>query len=137
MPKWPTRVQFLQNTAISTVARALPLLFSLGIFLVIYKFIPNTKTYWRYVWPGAVLAAVLFEVGKGLFVFYVDNFADYQRIYGSLGSVVVLLGWTYVSSFILIVGAEFSSEYERMRKGLARGQVAAEKGGKRRSRARS
>ena len=131
------RVQFLQNTAIGTVARALPFAFSVGIFLVIYKFIPNTKTYWRYVWPGAVLAAVLFEVGKGLFVFYVDNFADYQRIYGSLGSVVALLGWTYVSSFILIVGAEFSSEYWRMREGIARGQLAPDSGRKPRSRARN
>ena len=131
------RVQFLENAAIGTVARALPLLFSFGIFLVIYKFIPNTKTYWRHVWPGAALAAVLFEVGKGLFLFYLDNFADYQRIYGSLGSVVVLLSWTYASSFILLIGAEFSSEYERMRKGIARGQVAAKKGGKRRPGARS
>ena len=131
------RVQFLENVAIRTIARALPLLFSFGIFLVIYKFIPNTKTYWRHVWPGAALAAVLFEVGKGLFLFYLDNFADYQRIYGSLGSVVVLLSWTYASSFILLIGAEFSSEYERMRKGIARGQVAAEKGGRRRPGARS
>lgn len=126
-----SRVQFLQNTVIGTVARALPFLFSVCIFLVIYKFIPNTKTHWRYVWPGAVLAAILFEVGKGLFVFYVDNFADYQRIYGSLGSVVVLLGWTYVSSFILIIGAEFSSEYGRMREGIARGQHTLVRGRKR------
>ena len=104
---------------------------------MIYKFIPNTKTYWRYVWPGAVLAAVLFEVGKGLFLSYLDTFANYQRVYGSLGSVVVLLTWTYASSFILLVGAEFSSEYERMRRGIARGQVAAAGGVRRRPRARS
>ncbi len=132
-----SRVQFLRDGLIGTAARALPFLFSFGIFLVIYKFIPNTKTYWRYVWPGAVLAAVLFEVGKGLFVFYLDNFADYQRVYGSLGSVVVLLTWTYASSFILLIGAEFSSEYERMRTGLTRGQIAASRGGRRRPKARS
>ena len=132
-----SRVQFLRDGLLGTAARALPFLFSFGIFLVIYKFIPNTKTYWRYVWPGAALAAVLFEVGKGLFVFYLDNFADYQRIYGSLGSVVVLLTWTYASSFILLIGAEFSSEYERMRTGVTRGQVAAESGGWRRPRAKS
>ena len=129
------RVQFLQDGLTATAARALPFLFSFGIFLVIYKFIPNTKTYWRYVWPGAVLAAVLFEVGKGLFLFYLDTFANYQRVYGSLGSVVVLLTWTYASSFILLVGAEFSSEYERMRRGIGRGQVAAAGGVKRRPRA--
>ena len=132
-----SQVQFLQDGLIGTAARVLPFLFSFGIFLVIYKFIPNTKTYWRYVWPGAVLAAVLFEVGKGLFVFYLDNFANYQRVYGSLGSVVVLLIWTYTSSFILLIGAEFSSEYERMRTGLARGQVTASRRGRRRPGAKS
>ena len=106
-----------------TLARILPFLFSLTIFLLIYKFTPNTQTYWRYIWPGAVLAAVLFEVSKSIFVFYVDNFANYEEVYGSLASVIVLLAWTYFSGLILITGAEFTSEYERMRHGVERGQV--------------
>ena len=106
-----------------TLARILPFLFSLTIFLLIYKFTPNTRTYWRYIWPGAVLAAVLFEVSKSIFVFYVDNFANYEEVYGSLASVIVLLAWTYFSGLILITGAEFTSEYERMRHGVERGEV--------------
>ena len=125
------REHFLRSGAISVFGRVLPFVFSLGIFLLVYRFVPNTKTHWRYVWPGAILAAVLFEAGKSLFVFYVDNFANYQRIYGSLGSVVVLLGWTYVSSFILIIGAEFSSEYGRMREGISRGGEIALRGRRR------
>jgi membrane protein len=107
--------------AVNFGSRFLAFLFSLAIFLVIYKFIPNTKTYWRYVWSGAVLAAILFEVAKGLFVFYLSHFADYQSVYGSVGSVIVLLLWIYVSAFILILGAEFSSEYGRLREGVSRG----------------
>ena len=106
-----------------TLARILPFLFSLTIFLLIYKFTPNTQTHWRYIWPGALLAAVLFEVSKSVFVFYVDNFANYEEVYGSLASVIVLLAWTYFSGLILITGAEFTSEYERMRHGVERGQV--------------
>ena len=121
------RATALEGGAAAIVARALPFVFSLAIFLLIYKLVPNTWTYWRYVWPGALLAAVLFEVGKSLFVYYVDNFADYGKVYGSLGSVVVLLGWTYVSSMILIVGAEFASEYGRMREGVARGRLIADR----------
>ncbi len=117
---------FLQNNAIATLSRLLPFLFSLTIFLMIYKFTPNTRTYWRYIWPGALLAAVLFEVSKSVFVFYVDNYSNYEEVYGSLASVIVLLGWTYFSGLILITGAEFSSEYERMRHGVERGQVVAE-----------
>lgn len=106
---------------VDMLARFFGFFMSLAIFLVIYKFLPNTKTYWRYIWPGAVLAAILFEVAKSLFVFYLDNLANYQAVYGSLGSVIALLVWIYFSAFILLLGAEFSSEYGRMREGVSRG----------------
>ena len=121
------RVEFLDNDVINIITRPLPFLFTLSIFLLIYKFLPNTKTYWRYVWPGALLGAVLFEVFKSIFVFYMENFADYERVYGSLASVMILLAWTYFSGLILIAGAEFSSEYERMRLGVERGRVVVER----------
>ena len=113
----------LDHDTVNKVARVLPFLFSMGIFLMIYKFVPNTVTHWRYIWPGALLAAFAFEVGKGFFVFYLDHFANFEAVYGSLGSVVVLLLWTYVSSLTLIIGAEFTSEYERMLKGVERGRA--------------
>lgn len=121
------RVEFLDNNVINIITRPLPFLFTLAIFLMIYKFTPNTRTYWRYVWPGALLGAILFEVSKTVFVFYLDNFADYERVYGSLASLIILLAWTYVSGIILIAGAEFSSEYERMRLGVERGRVIVER----------
>ena len=121
------RVELMQNGAIIFLSRSLPFVFTLAIFLLIYKFTPNTHTYWRYIWPGALLAAVMFEVFKSVFVLYLDHFADYDRLYGSLASMIVLLIWTYFSSLILIIGAEFSSEYERMRYGVERGKVITER----------
>ena len=121
------RVEFLDNNVINIITRPLPFLFTLAIFLMVYKFTPNTKTYWRYVWPGALLGAVLFEVSKSVFVFYLENFADYERLYGSLASLIILLAWTYLSGLILIAGAEFSSEYERMRLGVGRGRVIVDR----------
>ena len=122
-----TALQFLggilENAGVNAVTRILPFFFTLAIFLAIYKFIPNTKTFWRYVWPGALLAAVLFEVGKSMFVYYLDNFSNPELVYGSLGSVIALLGWIYISAFILILGAEFASEYGRMRAGVAQGTL--------------
>jgi len=109
------------GTAADSGARFLGFLFSLAIFLLLYKFMPNTKTFWRYVWPGALLAAILFEVAKTLFVLYLGNFASYESVYGSVGSVIALLVWIYISAFILILGAEFSAEYGRMREGVSRG----------------
>ena len=92
------------------------------IFLLLYKFIPNTKTHWRYIWPGALLAAVLFELSRNLFVFYLNNFAHYEIIYGSMASIIASLIWIFFSALILIFGATFSAEYTRMRLGARRGE---------------
>ncbi len=105
---------FLQGTSFAL---------TLATFLMIYKLMPNTRTRWRYVWPGAVLAALLFEAAKGAFLTYVDRFANFRDVYGSMADVLVLLLWLYVSSLILILGAELSSEYGRLREGRERGRV--------------
>jgi len=85
--------------------------------LAIYKFLPYTKTYWRYIWLGSVLATLLFEIGKGLFLWYLENFAKFDQLYGNVTSIVVLMIWTYYCAFILIIGAESSSEYGRIKEG--------------------
>lgn len=103
------------STTFDIVARFLGIIISFGIFLILYKFVPNTKIYWRFVWPGAFLAAVLFEIAKNLFLLYLSRFADYESIYGSVGPIVALILWLYISAFILMLGAEFSSEYGRMK----------------------
>ena len=96
---------------------------TLTMFLVVYKFLPNTKTYWRFIWPGAILSALMFEVSKNLFLIYVNGFSNFENVYGSLAPVIALLLWVYVSSFILILGAELSSEYGRLRSGVDRGTL--------------
>ncbi|MXX53537.1 MAG: YihY/virulence factor BrkB family protein [Dehalococcoidia bacterium] len=95
----------------------------LMIFLMMYKMVPNTKTYWRYVWPGALVAAILFETSKNFFILYLEQFASYQNVYGSVAPVIVLLFWAYVSSFIVLMGAELCSEYERLKHNVERGTV--------------
>jgi len=112
-----------QHFSANVALRALPWGLDLILFLLIYRYVPNCKTYWRYIWPGALVAAVLFEVAKGLFIWYLDNLASYRQVYGPLTSVMILLLWTYLSSLILILGAEISSEYGRMRRGLERGTL--------------
>ena len=117
------RLDFLEHGGINLLTRPLPFIFTLCIFLMVYRYVPNTQTHWRYIWPGALVAAIAFEVGKSLFVFYLENFADYAKVYGSLGSVVAFLAWTYISALILIAGAELSSEYGRMREGVGQGRL--------------
>jgi membrane protein len=118
-------VQTLVNTGTLVLLQGTSFLLVLSIFLLIYKFLPNTRTYWRYIWPGALVGAVLFELAKNLFIFYLNTFASFENVYGSLAPVIALLLWTYVSSLILILGAELSSEYGRLRRGLDRGSLIA------------
>ncbi len=116
-------VDLLNDYGINVLTRLVPLVFTVTIFLLIYKLTPNTRTYWRYIFPGALVAGILFEVAKSTFALYLDNFANYEKVYGSLASVVIMLAWTYFSGLILIAGAEFASEYERVERGVERGQV--------------
>ena len=102
-------------------SRLVAFLLILIVFMLLYKLIPNAKTYWRYVWPGALLAAALFEIARTLFVFYLENFANYQLIYGSITSIIALLVWIYYSAFIMILGAEFTHQYGRMHNSVTMG----------------
>ncbi len=101
-------------TTVYVIGKLIAFLLMFAIFLLLYKIIPNTRTYWRYVWPGALIAAALFELARTLFIFYLEHFANYELIYGSITSIIALLVWTYYSAFIMILGAEFTFQYNRM-----------------------
>ncbi|WP_421759054.1 YihY/virulence factor BrkB family protein [Devosia sp.] len=67
---------------------------------------------WRYIWPGALLASVLWIVAGVVFSIYVENFANYQATFGSITAAVVLLLWIYNSAQILVLGAAFNTAIE-------------------------
>lgn len=105
--------------AIEIATRILAFLLSFIIFLTLFKFIPNTRTYWRYVWPGAFITAFFFEIGRDIFLYYINNFTSYTMVYGAIGSIIAVLVLIYYSSIILIFGVEITAEYSRMRRGEA------------------
>jgi membrane protein len=90
--------------------------FSLVVFTLTQKFTPHIGINWRNIWPGAILSTVLFEIAKTLFVFYLNNFNQYDKVYGSIASVIVLLVWIYFSAFILLLGVEFSALLFRLKR---------------------
>lgn len=104
------------NIALNFSAGIFAFLLNVIIFMILYKYIPRTKTYWSNIWPGAVLAAMLFEITKSLFTLYLSRFVNYEVVYGSVGTVITLLVWVYLCAYILILGAEFSHEYSQMRR---------------------
>jgi membrane protein len=75
----------------------------------IYAFGPNTRHEWRWISPGAVLFVVAWAVGSLLFAYYVSRFGAYNRTYGSIGAVILLLVYLYWTNFVLLVGGELNS----------------------------
>jgi membrane protein len=99
----------------------LALLIGAGV-AVLYRYAPNRpRPGWRWVGYGAAMATVLWLIGSALFSLYVGHFAHYNKVYGSLGTVVVLLLWLFVSALIILLGAELNSALEQ--------QVVIEEGG--------
>jgi membrane protein len=92
-----------------------PLLFVFAMvgLTVLYRYAPSRdEPRWRWVSWGSVIATVLWVLGSMAFSLYVRNFASYNETYGSLGAVVILLMWLWLSAFIVLLGAELNSEME-------------------------
>jgi membrane protein len=86
-------------------------------FAMTYRFLPRCDVNLRDVWPAALLAAIAWTIVKELFALYLgSSIANYSATYGTLGTVFALLTWIYLSSFIIMLGAEFSSETARVRR---------------------
>jgi membrane protein len=90
----------------------------------VYYFAPDAEQEWVWVTPGAVLAAVIWLAASLGFKYYVTNFATYTETYGTLGGVMVLLLWFYLSGVVFLLGAELNAEIEHA---SPYGKAAAEK----------
>ena len=97
-------------------AIAIPALLSFVGLLLLYLFLPNRSLRAVDLWPGALIATVGMQVGTFAFAIYFENFATYDLVYGSLGGVIALLAWVFVSSAILLFGAEVAAEASRRRR---------------------
>jgi membrane protein len=84
---------------------------------LVYRFAPARQApRWHWLSPGTIAAALLWLIGSAGFSFYVARFASYDKTYGALGAVVVLLIWLYLSAYIVLAGAELNSATEKMRR---------------------
>lgn len=83
------------------------------LLALLYRYGPCRRSAkWRWVTVGSVFATVCWLIASAGFSFYVSHFANYDRIYGSLGAVIVLLFWLYLSFYIVLLGAEINAELE-------------------------
>ena len=70
---------------------------------------------WQFLTPGSLVAALLWIAASGLFAVYTATFASYNKTWGSLSAVIVMLTWLWITGMALLLGAEINSEAERSR----------------------
>ncbi len=112
-----TAVQLLpveDDLAFSVISQTIRVALSLGIFLLIYRFVPRKRLEWKSIAAGSIVATVLFVAARPIFYDYVQNLANYNLMYGGIAIAVVLLVWGWVAAFITILGGEVSSHFQTM-----------------------
>ena len=80
----------------------------ISIFICVYKFAPAKKLVWKEVIAGSIFSTVGWVLVSFVFSFYIDNFNNYSRFYGSLGAVFILMTWLFLISIIFILGVEIN-----------------------------
>ncbi len=93
------------------------------LFYSLYNILPAANVTRRAALVGALIAAPLWEISRILFSLFIVMFHSYDRLYGSLGSLVALVIWAYYSMVILLLGAEISADYEKKKKKQESGSI--------------
>lgn len=88
---------------------ALPVIITFIVFSALYTLAPHVKISWKSVLPGALFATVVWLGASFLFGIYVNNFSNYSKTYGSIGGIIVLMLWLYLTGFIIIIGAQINA----------------------------
>ena len=84
-----------------------------AIAATLYRFAPSREdARWEWITPGSLFTAVTWLLLTLVFGFYVTSIADYGATYGSLGAIIALLTWMYLSAYVFVIGAELNSEIE-------------------------
>ncbi len=88
------------------------------VLMLLYHFAPNMKNPFRKALPGAIVTTILWQLISLAFSFYISNFGNFSATYGSLGGVIILMLWFFLTGLILMVGAEIN--YLSLNKGKKR-----------------
>lgn len=99
------------GTAFRVIQFVVPPLLLFFVLTAIYQYVPRGKHRWRASLLGAAVATLLFVLARPLFIGYVQEFGDYNVIYGSLAVVILLTFWAWIIALIVLFGGEFASHY--------------------------
>ena len=96
----------------SLITHFIGLIFTFIMFYLIFKLVPQGYVSQKVALISSITAAVLYEVLKYLFIFYLVSFANYQRVYGTYAAIVAVIFWLYYSSLTFVIGAEMGQLYK-------------------------
>jgi len=88
---------------------AIAFLMMVLVFTLIYRYSPCTKVKWRKVIPGAIFTSAGWLIISWLFAWYVNHFWNLSRVYGSIGGVIGLMVWLFISAQLIIMGGEINA----------------------------
>jgi membrane protein len=79
---------------------------------ILYRYGPANKRKWKFVSPGSILATTLAVLTSMGFSFYINNFSSYNKVYGSIGTLIVVMLWLYLNSLIILIGFELNASID-------------------------
>ncbi len=99
----------ISSILLKAISLVIGLVFNFAIFCLVFYFGTNRQTHFSHIYKGAIVGAVAWEISKHIFAIFFNNFASFELTYGSVGSIIGFLLWVYISSIILLMGAEINS----------------------------
>src|SRR5438876_2928478 len=102
----------LGSALLQLIFAGVSILVTIALFVIVYRFMPKAAVTLRDTLPGAVIGGLLWEAAKYVFAWSL-NYFHYDEIYGPVGAVVAVLTWSYVSSLILLFGAQLTAVFHR------------------------
>ena len=113
-------VSTLVAVALGAISTVLPAALTAVLFAVVYYHVPNVRTEWRNAVFGAIVAIILFEIGKHLFFWFTNLATHRSTVYGPVASAVVFMTWAYIAAVIFLYGAALAKVSTDLRPGSAR-----------------
>ncbi|MFV0483514.1 MAG: YihY/virulence factor BrkB family protein [Bacteroidales bacterium] len=92
------------------------IIFLYSMFSLSYYFAPAKQDKWEFTSPGSMVSTLLSMLAIGGFSFYINNFSRYNKLYGSIGAVIVIMLWFYIQSYILLLGFELNTSIKQIDK---------------------
>jgi membrane protein len=85
---------------------------------ILYRYGPANKRRWKFVSPGSILATSLAVLTSMGFSFYINNFSSYNKVYGSIGTLIVVMLWMYLNSLIILIGFELNASIDLSKRNI-------------------